>query len=254
MKRFSTLSLTFGGLGLFMAASAAEAAVINVDFHNDRITGGQAVLMSNAGAAPDTGTVWNEIVVPNSGGDNSGGFNFDPDIVTPFLSGPLNDSQGNVTATTVSLLETSGTANAFAYGGNYSGDAQFADLLRDGLLVAGSSTVEVTLNNLTANGVYDLYLYSAGDKASRSAVFSNGAQSKAGTANNNGDVLEGEEYVVLESVLADATGELSFIYARADGSNEGAFNGFQAVLVPEPASVALLGLGGLCLLGRRRPA
>ncbi|MCF7731603.1 MAG: PEP-CTERM sorting domain-containing protein [Akkermansiaceae bacterium] len=59
--------------------------------------------------------------------------------------------------------------------------------------------------------------------------------------------IEGN-WLRITGLTPDGSGNLAFIM----GGTNAAFNGFQLIQVPEPSAAALLGLGGLALLRRRR--
>jgi len=70
---------------------------------------------------------------------------------------------------------------------------------------------------------------------------------------NFGTFVEGENYVQFDNIVANTSGEITFTVGQnVDGI--AIFNGLeiQSVAVPEPSSSALLGLGCLALILRRR--
>ncbi|MEM6506446.1 MAG: PEP-CTERM sorting domain-containing protein, partial [Planctomycetota bacterium] len=65
---------------------------------------------------------------------------------------------------------------------------------------------------------------------------------------------EDENYHVFSAVVPTA-GEIVIDWEETGSGGQfaqGPFNGFQLVAVPEPSSLALLGIGGLAMLQRRR--
>ena len=73
-----------------------------------------------------------------------------------------------------------------------------------------------------------------------------------GTAAPFTDFVEGVDYAVFTGVQSDATGEFSGTYNRIDGQPHTGLAGVQVVLVPEPATMSLLALGGIAMLRRRK--
>jgi hypothetical protein len=136
-------------------------------------------------------------------------------------------------------------------------------LMREYLIGFGGPK-EVMLSGFVPGTIVDLYLYGAGDTDNRDTVFSvidvNGAHSATTTgtvtSDSNNPVAHtltlGGDYIVLNDVVASASGEISILYDNSVGSGEAPFNGLQAVftVVPEPSSVVLLLLGSAMMMRR----
>jgi len=135
--------------------------------------------------------------------------------------------------------------------------------------------LEMTIDGLTAGGLYDVYVNyirfgastsdTDGDRGGAYASLDgvnyslfNAAGGTAGTVgfseltgHVDGDRVGLRGY--LGAVNADASGEVSF-FVNADAAVEERvwFDGGSVAVVPEPASLALMGLGCLVIGGRRR--
>lgn len=188
----------------------------------------------------------------------------------------LMDSSGNTTSSTVSYI-----SNGNGYY-NYQLSTPANNLLSGWLIDISSETV--TLNGLTDNGTYQLYLYGEpgaystwGDGNSRGTMFSITTGSGAPAVGSNaytlqkalagsaaGTFTENTNYVIFNAT-ANAAGTLGItwtvtpggtVQAVGENGESGSFNGLQLVStpVPEPLTLGLLSIGGmgLLLLKRRR--
>jgi hypothetical protein len=140
------------------------------------------------------------------------------------------------------------------------------DLMRDYLIALNNSTQHVILDGMTPGAQFDLYLYGAGDSDNRDTIFSitdvNGLHTGTTTGSVSPDgnhpvahvLTFGGDYTVLSGIRADGTGKIDISYTHAGGSAEGPFDGLQIVSVPEPSSIALVGLclTGLAIARRRK--
>jgi hypothetical protein len=114
-------------------------------------------------------------------------------------------------------------------------------------------------------GTYDIYLYGANYDSDRGAQFamSSGTPDSALSAtlnnHNNNTFVEGQNYVLFHNVTPNGSGIITGSFIPLFNPNTGQdgeadFNGLQIVSVstPEPASLAVISLGSVFLLRRRR--
>lgn len=157
-----------------------------------------------------------------------------------------------------------GTLDAFSAANNIGSYAASAGAVSDGVasLVYDPSTGSLTLEE-DGTGIKSIFL-TAGPGAydPAQAVIPAGALSLQNDATTlswasllaniafDGDVIGGAGYLGTGLDIADFAGT-QFLYGvdGVIGNQTG-----DIIVIPEPASLALLGLGGLCLLGRRKRA
>lgn len=228
------------------ADHAKAELIINVDF-------GPATgpLYSGAGAASfgDASQTWNGVIANSATG--------------------LLDSTG--TATSVGI--------EFVGGGNFSNQPASANLagadalMQDYRFTFGDRRIDI--NGLTPGDVYDIYIYSAGNGTtlnqgsqffvpadtggttySPTLGLKDDPDNPFTTADGSASLTLGVNYQRFTGVIGSG-GFLSFEQGRNIGETGGGqvINGFQlhtATAIPEPSSLAVLGLASIGLAGYRR--
>jgi len=218
-------------LAVLLVAATAQAAVVNVDFQDAAESG--TVTYVGLAAAPDAAgnTLWNS--VKSSGTD-------------------LTASDGTATTIDVALTNTSGVGLP---GSTHAGNT---DLTRERAM-ANNSTANFTISGLANSASYDIYLYNthfgtAGwfgtDYTIGTTTLNANDAGAPPTATDGTGWTLGDDYVKF-SVTSSASGVITGSWTTdAGGSTWGMLSGMQ--IVPEPATMSLLGIGGLLALVRRR--
>ncbi|MFK7910735.1 MAG: PEP-CTERM sorting domain-containing protein [Akkermansiaceae bacterium] len=236
--------------GLIVTTSSASAALVSVT--TDASTGGNAAtetanrttnsgnLTGPAGDAP--GSTWN--------------------IISGFSGTGLLDSTG--ASTGIGYTTTFSERRAISI---TAPDLELARIYMQDFGKGGSNTI--TINGLDIGGTYDLWLvsvsnsgagteYYRGDFITSNTTSSPSTQSIISSPRNISTFVAGQNFVLFDDIVADINGEITITADAADltGSSGDEFrfglNGFQIEQVPEPSTTALLGLGGLALILRRR--
>lgn len=198
-----------------------------------------------------------------------------------FGTGGTIDASGNPTtvpagnATSGGLLSPITLSANFGFDNGATAGATLGTpswLLSSAAVGNGSTALETFTFHHVPLGVYLLYCYGANYDNNRGTLFAvNSGLAHNGidaTLNqNNGtspgqSFIEGVNYVFFLGVTPNASGDITVMASPnpADGVGNGNLpgeadvNGFQLVAVPEPSTVALLGLGlGGLFVCRRRP-
>lgn len=250
MKLKTTTILAVTSLGI----AAAQAAVISINVTDDGPGAGAASAGNTAGAI--LSGYWNTI---GTDGQALSGTN---------ISSLTNDSG---TASGVSIAQSANQGGFYNQGSLNTG---FSGTIGNAVMenfADSPGNYTYTLNNVNAGvgSLYDVYVYT-------SRVFSNTGvtqfdvngqtlflsnESTVGDYSESGFAtqalaeanLSAGNYVKFSNVSLDTlTIGITGLTDTTNGGNLAAVNGIQIVSVPEPSSAALLGLGGLALILRRR--
>lgn len=148
----------------------------------------------------------------------------------------------------------------FAFGTGWTSSYSIAgnpnNLQSDRVFTTGTGAL-FTISGLDNSKTYNLALIASPD-ASHDTDFTVGVTPLTATAGSAGSddngaltFTDGTTHVLF-SGIASSGGVITFTTGKASGSGAGVLFGLQLEAVPEPSTTALLGLGGLALILRRR--
>ena len=223
IKTILPLAAAMGTLTL--AAGSAHAAVTSIDINTttNSIHSGEA--------------------------DNPAGLQL-PGQVGAWNSLDLGVANGAIITTTQSVVTSEGptfTFNCVPGAGLYSVSGGTGGQREGGVAVDNrygdlDSPVAWELTGLTPNGIYDFIFYSGGGYTAPNILIG----TDSGTRDADGD----SDFT---SIVADGAGQISgTMEVLGEWQSLGAIQFEQTGVVPEPTTTALLGLGGLALILRRR--
>ena len=239
MKKIKSLSavLAFTGFVSVAAISGrASAAIIDVQFDP-----GNAGAQSGAAVLGSAGDIWNNL----TGGTGAA-------VV-------LNDVTGTATSVKLTWTENFGGLNA----AGSPMDAGTTNLMQG---YGGFNGTTLAITGLTPSTNYQLALYGAGDQAAGDqgtkftipqtgpSVVGTTTETFAATGDRKLSDGAGVAYTLL-SASSDASGNMSINIAfNSSHFSTAPVNGLQiaSAAVPEPASLGLLGMSAVTLIGRRR--
>jgi hypothetical protein len=168
--------------------------------------------------------------------------------------GPYTTALGNMTVT---VTDAQGVFDR----GTPSGANQIDDFYRDFIFDNNSDgfTITITGAGIIASTAYEMtfYAYDSGEVRPTAVAGSAGTTGTkltgfAATATTGPTSLD--QHAGTSVFTSDATGTLTFFVdgSSSGGTGRSSINGFELNAVPEPTTTALLGLGGLALIMRRR--
>ncbi len=264
MKKTLLIALSVIGTAGLMNV---QAQLINVDFNGNSVGtayGGGGVAspgpnQSGAALIGSAGDQWNGIA------DSQLTFSAYPNGITATAL-PLMYSTGINSPVTMTIATDGGSYNAnepvwsntsaFTTAGS-----PYSNLMQDLIYANGVGAGSITLSGLAANSQFNLVLYNAGDQnvaGDRASSFTvNGVSQTSQWDGTTSTLVAGVSYVDYASAMSDGSGNLVITFGPGMTlagalSSEGDLDGFQLQAVPEPASLAILGVAGLLFAGWRR--
>ena len=253
MKPLSTATLAVAVLGLTGLTSAAHAATIwSGNFYRSTQPENQMAPTDVAGVVAEDN--WTNIPVVN---------NDSPDLGASVAS---NDGTAPLFVTVTRI----GSGSLEAFRNPYNPDNGGDENMLAGYLKDDAFNVDITG---LAVGTYDFYFYttpSENPNAETKEISLEGTSYFAdiwrpgttftepyqrATATDADSATQGNHYVLFEDVAVLGTTDITrATFTEIDPAVFNTLSGFQVVEIPEPASIALMGLGGLLLLPRRKRA
>ncbi len=221
-------TVLIGLSSLALAASLPAATTYHIDFGiNTQTTSGDYNNMTAGGGA-------------------------DPSDLTDLVDSTGGDSTIDLSYADVGLAGVSGTNPNYAGPYPAAVGSQPVSALRDGLFLGGGE-ITLTFSSLDPSMTYDFLLYGARALNGADTTYTaTGGNTDTGTITN---VLNNSTQTVnLSGLTANGSNEIVLVISsiNSDSNNGGALNYLQLTAVPEPSAAALLGLGGLSLILRRR--
>lgn len=236
-------TILLGALLASVISIPVQAALYNVQFGGSTFGSNQAPAQTGAGIIGTAGDTWNYVAA-------GGGYDYNA------LEGAglaLVNSAG--AATTGVIKANDDFVGAFATVDAQLQGTSLANLFQ-GFIVNNGGPKSFTFSGLAASSPFDLYTYAAGpadggDRISNFSLFSDFSSFDIVGPNAGGTVLNDPLNYSVLSGTTSSTGTVT-VYTRFTAGSEGNINGFQLNVIPEPSSMALIGLGACGLLARRR--